>query len=357
MKTPGCQKSGLVEGAFCPADHVWVEELDPLAVGGFGHLAGVAAVAGEEVEVLGEVEVNRPLVALHVVGGAFAGLEVVAGEKEVFALGILPVVPDGLAVESPELVASDLHSHSALVDEGVVRAVGVDEPDAIDLLPHAFVAVHEKSGVGGREEEVIDPVGGVEKRLDEAGLLAVGAGLEADGEEDEGNASGEAALHHLALVVGLDVGSAEVRSGVCVRRRDDGRSGDEGVWGVGVAAGYVGFVVGAGAESFVGVDAGDAQVAGEVDEFADLAGVGVGLVDRVGVRVGIGAGEEDAVGLVADDDGAGAAGRTGPWATRLHWRGVADWGRACSSSWWRDRGRECRRESCRPSACGRACRR
>ncbi len=184
---------------------------------------------------------NRPLVALHVVGGALAGLEVVAGEEEVFALGVLPVVPDGLAVEAPELVAGDLHGHGAFVDEGVVGAVGVDEPDAIDLLPHAFVAVHEELGVGGGEEEMVDPVGGVEEGLDGAGLFAVGAGLEADGEEDERDAGGEAALHHLALVVGLDVGSAEVGGGVGVGWRRWRRSvGDEGVGGVGVAAGDVG---------------------------------------------------------------------------------------------------------------------
>jgi hypothetical protein len=91
------------------ADHFGTEELDPLAVGGFGYLAGVAAVAAEHVEVLSEVEVNRPLVALEVVGDAFVGGEVVAGDEEVFALGVLPVVPDGVAVESPELVAGDLH--------------------------------------------------------------------------------------------------------------------------------------------------------------------------------------------------------------------------------------------------------
>ena len=182
-----------------------VEELDPFAVGGLGDLAGIAAVAGEEVEVFGEVEVNRPLVALHVIGGALAGLQVVAGEEEVFALGVLPVVPDGLAVEAPELVAGDLHGHGAFVDEGVVGAVGVNHPDAVDLLPWAFVAVHEEFGVGGGEEEVVDPVGGVEEGLHLAGLFAVGAGFEADGEEDERKAGGEAALHHLSLVVGLVV--------------------------------------------------------------------------------------------------------------------------------------------------------
>ena len=201
----GLPEGGAVERAFAEGDHVRVEELDPFAVRGFGDLAGIAAVAGEEVKVFGEVEVNRPLVALHVEGSAFAGLEVVAGEEEVFAFGILPVVPDGLAVEAPELVAGDLHGHGAFVDQGVVGAVGVDHPDAIDFLPRAFVAVHEEFGVGWGEEEMIDPVGGVEEGLHVAGLFAVGAGLEADGKEDERKTGGEAGLHHLAFVVGLVV--------------------------------------------------------------------------------------------------------------------------------------------------------
>ena len=66
MEDAGLPEGGFVERAFADGEHVRVEELDPFAVGGLGDLAGIAAVAGEEVEVLGEVEVNGPLVALHV---------------------------------------------------------------------------------------------------------------------------------------------------------------------------------------------------------------------------------------------------------------------------------------------------
>ncbi len=256
------------------------------------------------------------------------GVEVITDEEEVFALGVLPVVPDGLAVEAPELVAGDLHDHGAFVDEGVVGAVGVDEPDAIDLLPHAFVAVEDEVGVGGGEEHVTDPVGGVEEDFDRAGLLAFRAGLEADGEHDDGDAGGEAALHHVALVVGLDVGSAEggVGGGVGVgwgwRRRC---VGDEGVGGVGVASGDVGLVVGAYAEGLIGVDAGDAEARGKIDELADGSGVGVGFVEGVGAGCRVGAGEEDAVGLVADDDGAGVASRR-LRGRRVRRPGEVDWG-------------------------------
>ena len=208
--------------------------------------------------------------------------EVVAGEEEVFAFGVLPVVPDGLAVEAPELVAGDLHGHGALVDEGVVGAVGVDHPDAIDLLPGAFVAVHEEVGVGGGEEEMVDPVGGVEKGLDVAGLFAVGAGLEADGEEDERKAGGEAALHHLALVVGLVVRALRGAGDAIV----GGSAACCGCGGVGAVlfAGGVAFDVGAGGERLVGVDADDADLRRQVGELANGAGVGVGLVDGGGVE-------------------------------------------------------------------------
>ena len=100
-------------------------------------------------------------------------------------------------------------SHGAFVDEGVVGAVGVDHPDAIDLLPGAFVAVHEQCRVDGREEEMVDPVGGVKEGF-RSPAFAVGAGLEIDGEEDERQARGEAALHHGALALGLDVRCREV---------------------------------------------------------------------------------------------------------------------------------------------------
>ena len=69
LEDSGLEEVGFVEGAFGVAGGGGAEEVDPLAVGGFGYLAGIAAVAGEEVEVSGEVEVNRPLVALQVVGG------------------------------------------------------------------------------------------------------------------------------------------------------------------------------------------------------------------------------------------------------------------------------------------------
>ncbi len=86
-------------------------------------------------------------------------LQIVTGEEKSSPVGWLPVVPDGFAIEAPELVAGYLHEHGALVDEFVVGAIGVDHPDAIDLLPGAFVAVHDQGRVSGREEHVADPVG------------------------------------------------------------------------------------------------------------------------------------------------------------------------------------------------------
>jgi hypothetical protein len=46
LEDAGLPEGGLVEGAL-GGEHVWVEELDPFAVGRLGYLAGIAAVAGE----------------------------------------------------------------------------------------------------------------------------------------------------------------------------------------------------------------------------------------------------------------------------------------------------------------------
>src|ERR1022692_4894677 len=92
-----------------------MEQFNPLAILCSSHLAGVAAVAAKQIEILGQVEVNGPLVALHVEGSALAGLQVVSRQKEILALGILPVVPDRFTVEAPELVPRNFHQHGSLV--------------------------------------------------------------------------------------------------------------------------------------------------------------------------------------------------------------------------------------------------
>jgi len=58
LEDTGLPEGGLVECAVAVGEHVWVEEFDPFAVGGFGDLVGIAIVAGEEVEIFGEIEVN-----------------------------------------------------------------------------------------------------------------------------------------------------------------------------------------------------------------------------------------------------------------------------------------------------------
>jgi hypothetical protein len=47
-------EGGFVECAVAGGEHVEVEEFDPFAVGRFGNLTGIPAVAGEEIEVFGE---------------------------------------------------------------------------------------------------------------------------------------------------------------------------------------------------------------------------------------------------------------------------------------------------------------
>src|SRR5260370_42072286 len=73
----------------------------------------------------------------------------------------------------------------------------MDHTDTVNFLPGAFVAIHEESRIGGREEQVINPVGGVKENGDLAGLKV-------DGIEDERDACGKAALHHRSLALGLE---------------------------------------------------------------------------------------------------------------------------------------------------------
>ena len=93
-----------------------MKQLDPFAVGSPGDLARVTAVAAEKTFVGGDIEVDRPGVAIHVVPAAFAGVDVVAGQKKVFALGGLQVVPEGFAINAPEFMAGNFHGHGALVN-------------------------------------------------------------------------------------------------------------------------------------------------------------------------------------------------------------------------------------------------
>src|SRR5208282_204377 len=101
VEDTGLPKIRAVERVRGDREQMRMEKLDPFAIFGARHLSRIAAVVAEDVEILGQVEVDAPVVALHMIGGALAGLELVTGEIEDLALGILPVVPEGFAVESP----------------------------------------------------------------------------------------------------------------------------------------------------------------------------------------------------------------------------------------------------------------
>src|ERR1700723_2801639 len=145
---------------------------------------------------------------------------------------------------------------------------------------------------------MVDPIGGVKEGFHVARFFTVGAGREADGEENQREARGETALHHQALVLGLIVralGSA--CDSVVGCRRNGGRGSVRAV----LLAGRVAFDVGSGGEGLVGVNADDADLGRQVREPSDFSGVDVCLVDGGGIRGGVTLGEKDAVGLAAGD--------------------------------------------------------
>ncbi len=242
------------------AFNLGMEKFNPFAVLGFGDLTGIAAVAAEEVGIFGEIEVDGPLIALHVIPGAFLRFEVVACEPEVFALGGLQIVPERFAVDAPEFVAGDFHGHRAFVDQLVLGAVGANGPDAVDFLPSAFVAIHEKGGVGGRKEQVVKPIGVVFKEGRHF------PGLEIDGEERHWVSGGESPGHHFAFVGGLDERAGHAL-GV-----DAGGTVVGGLWV---------FDKGSGGEGLVGVDGDNVGAIRDGGEFLYFAGIDVGGVEGV----------------------------------------------------------------------------
>src|SRR5437660_1700446 len=124
------------------------EQVDPLAVSRPGHTVRSATVAGEVFFVGRFVVVNRPVAASDLVALGFTCGEGESGEPEFPALGRLQVVPDGLAVGTEKLVPGDLHVHLPVVDLAQARSVGANGPDAIDLVPWAFMAEHDQTRIG-----------------------------------------------------------------------------------------------------------------------------------------------------------------------------------------------------------------
>ena len=91
---------------------------------------------------------HRPFVALQVIPRPFAGFDVVTGDPKILAARRLQVIPDGFAAGTEKFMAGDFHDHGAGVDLGHLRAVGADGPDAVHLVPRAFVTKQEQVRIG-----------------------------------------------------------------------------------------------------------------------------------------------------------------------------------------------------------------
>ena len=79
-------------------DQLRPEQVDPLAVLGARNLTRIAAVATEQFSVNGDVEVNRPFVALQVIPRAGPRLNGIAREPEILSPRCLQVIPDRLPI-------------------------------------------------------------------------------------------------------------------------------------------------------------------------------------------------------------------------------------------------------------------
>src|SRR3954463_13405988 len=92
---------------------------------------------------------HRPVLAGQRITDALAGLDVYARQPELLRARSLQVVPDPLAVVAEELVPRNLVAHGPPVQQPEVLAVGADRPDAVHLVPGAFVT-EEQAVRGGR---------------------------------------------------------------------------------------------------------------------------------------------------------------------------------------------------------------
>ena len=98
------------------------------------------------------------------------GLDVHSRQPEDARLGRLQIIPDRLAVVAKEFVPGNFHGHGSRVHEAVAGAIGADRPDAIYLIPRAFVTIQNQRWVGGRALVVIEIVGHGHETADRAGF-------------------------------------------------------------------------------------------------------------------------------------------------------------------------------------------
>lgn len=158
-QTHGFERAGLDEGCGvvgAGGGHVAGEvgdvEHDPGALG--------VAVAGEEGAVAGDGYVDRGGAGVEVVPDFVMGFEIGAGDPGGGGVvaGVIELIPTDRAVGGPEFVAPYFVDHGAGVNFLQIASVEVDRPDAIVVLPGAFVAIHQDIGIGGGAEEMIVPV-------------------------------------------------------------------------------------------------------------------------------------------------------------------------------------------------------
>ena len=249
-------------------------------------------------------------------------------------------------------------------------------------------------GSVGENSRWFDPVGRVQKHLDGSGLLAVRPRLQPDGEQHHGNARGQPALHHRALVVGLHIGpaqrgssrltggltaagapAAEAPGAACARVPPAPTPLPNPPAGAARNAfGALGSPPGQSASLYVPAPSVSSAF---TLEMLTRGGRSISLVTApvlvsalytaLRARHRVHAREEDAVGLVAHNDGARSAAESATAASRaclsarppcIHGEraqgGASGSAPASASSSWPGRARECRPASCTPSACGRA---
>src|SRR5262249_24413288 len=101
---------------------------------------------------------NRPLLPSQCVSNLLSGRQNHSRQPAFLSFRGLQVKPYRPAVGAEELMPGNLHFHGSSMNLTQASAVGPDGPDAVHLVPGAFVTEHEQARICGRELNVIEPV-------------------------------------------------------------------------------------------------------------------------------------------------------------------------------------------------------
>src|SRR5688572_26578242 len=98
-----------------------------------------------------------PFVALYRIFYFFPGFNIYTRHKESLAVWLLQIEPYLFSVGGEPFMSRYFHVHSALMHQLYLLCIDVDGPDAVYLVPGAFMAKHQQPRISCRKLNVVEP--------------------------------------------------------------------------------------------------------------------------------------------------------------------------------------------------------